>query len=234
MCRASWKNEPLLKYLSVDAEVDAQAVQSYLDWLYTSRLHIEDSISRKSDAFNLRLLKLWAVADAVEDRVFKYTVLVMFFEEAKARFWTDSVHWAFVERRGNEEIRGFVIEVFKAGIGPGWFKKEAERWPDGFVRELADDIFRGVGRVKTFAEVKREWMRRLESTVERVSDGEEDGGSGSTDESSGSLYSELGFGSRAVNMGASSGLADFGLRQVSESLARKGCPTTGPATLCRS
>jgi hypothetical protein len=161
MCRAPWKNEPLLKSLSIEEALDVQAVQGYLDCLYSGTLHIAASISRKSDLFNVALLKCWAVASAVDDECFKNDVVEMFLRDAEARFWSDSIHWAFVEGRANEEIKGFVVEVFMAYMKPGWFGEQGGMWPEKFVRVLADKALEGMVGRKRFADVRREWLGSL-------------------------------------------------------------------------
>ena len=161
MCRTSWKNDPLRNHLAVGKELDAEAVQVYLDWLYTSNLQIQPTLSRKPDAFNLAVLKLWAVANAVEDKTFKSVVITAFFTKARARFWTESVKWAFVERRCDDEVRDFVLTVSLTYIGHGWFSKEGKDWPCEFVRELADvAMTRWKGRA-SFAELRSAWMDKV-------------------------------------------------------------------------
>tara|TARA_R110002003_G_scaffold198_1_gene15442 strand:+ start:5907 stop:6617 length:711 start_codon:yes stop_codon:yes gene_type:complete len=161
MCRATWKNEPLLKYLSIDTALDASAVQAYLDYLYSGDLYISPTLSRKCDPFNVALLKCWAVAAAVSDAAFKHAVIRTFFTEAKARFWSDSVKWAWTGGHGTQEIKDFVMEVFMAFMQPGWFKSEAAKWDEGFVRDMADRALEGMEK-RGYREVRMEWMRRLE------------------------------------------------------------------------
>jgi hypothetical protein len=161
MCRAIWLTDPSLSQLDIKTELDPEAIQIYLDYLYTSTIRITDSISTMGDAYNLRLLKLWAVASVVQDNTFKTVVITSFFDEAKARFWTDSVKWAFVDRKGNNEICDFIIDITLAYIEPGWFKSEGGRWPEVFVRELADAAMVRWGQRKTFAEQKKAWMAKL-------------------------------------------------------------------------
>jgi hypothetical protein len=148
MCRATWKNEPMLKGVRIAEKLDVESVQCYIGWLYSSQLHIPTSIDRKADAFNLALLKCWAVASAMEDASFKKEVMRTFFEDAKARVWRESVQWVFVEGWANEEIRGFVVKVFMAFVKPGWFKEQADMWPDEFVRVLADKALERMERKK--------------------------------------------------------------------------------------
>jgi hypothetical protein len=161
MCRATWLTDPSLSQLDIKSELDPEAIQVYLDWLYTSNLRIDETIPKTDDAFNLHLLKLWAVAAVVQDEAFKAIAIATFFDEAKARFWTDSVEWAFVDRKGNNEIREFILDITLAYIEPGWFKKEGSRWPEAFVRELADAAMVRWTQRKSFAEQKKAWMKKL-------------------------------------------------------------------------
>jgi hypothetical protein len=162
MCRADWKNEPLLKNVSLEEQLDAKVVQMYLDWLYSSSLHIPFRISRWTDTFNLILLKCWAVASAVDDECFEHTVMNIFFEEAKAQFWEESVHWAFVDDGATEEIRAFIIEIYMAHMEKDWFTKKGPKWPSNFVMALADKTMEGVKK-KSYEQFKRDWTRKLES-----------------------------------------------------------------------
>jgi hypothetical protein len=161
MCRADWKNEPLLKNVSLEEQLDAEAVQMYLDWLYSGNLHIPSKISRRTDAFNLMLLKCWAVASAVDDEFFECTVMSIFFQGAKAQFWDESVHWAFVDGGANEEIKEFIIEVYMAHMTKDWFSKKGAKWPSEFVMALADRAFEGAKK-KSYEQIKREWTKKLE------------------------------------------------------------------------
>jgi hypothetical protein len=178
MCRADWKNEPLLKSLDIKEELDAESVQIYLDWLYSGHLQIPASIDRKTDAFNVAVLKCWAVANAMQDETFKSMVVKMWFEEAEAQFWKDSVEWAFVEGNGDEEIKGFVVEVFMCFMETGWFVKEGKSWPDAFVRALADRALEGWMEggqgTEGFEGVKGRWIGKDEAEIPEVKGDEKD------------------------------------------------------------
>jgi hypothetical protein len=173
MCRAEWKNAPLLKSVNLNEDVDAKAVQMYLDWLYSGILRIPATISRTKDTFNLALLKCWAVASAVDDESFKNVVVSTFFDEAKAQFWIDSVKWAFVDGGANDEIKTFIIEVYMAHMDKGWFQKEGGNWPMEFVMVLADNALDGTKR-KSYDSVQKEWMKKLEIKDEDIEVQEED------------------------------------------------------------
>ncbi|KAF1920648.1 hypothetical protein BDU57DRAFT_561827 [Ampelomyces quisqualis] len=161
MCRAPWKNEPLLKHLNLHENLDADAVQIYIDWMYSSAIRVPSSITRNTDAFNVMLMKCWAVASAVQDMAFRNAVIYAFFTVAEARFWGSTVHWAFVEGNANAEIKDFVMEIFMNFTNPGWFKRHGAKWPGVFVRSLADRIL-GSGKRKDYHEVRSTWLERLE------------------------------------------------------------------------
>mgnify|MGYP006877402436 CR=1 FL=1 len=161
MCRASWKNDTLLNQLDVETELDAAAIQIYLDWLYTSVLQIPATYSRITDAFNLLILKLWVVASAVEDKKFEAIVITTFFNETQTRFWTGSIKWAFVKRNCNDEIRNFILSVSLADLEPGWFSKEGDLWPDEYIRELADFAMVNWTERKRLAELRKMWMEKI-------------------------------------------------------------------------
>jgi hypothetical protein len=59
-----------------------------------------------------------------------------------------------------------VIEVFMAFMKPGWFRDESKGWPDVFVREVAENAWEGCRRRRSFADVKDEWMKKLEEAEE--------------------------------------------------------------------
>lgn len=105
MCRANWKDDPLLRSIQIKEELDVKAVQAYVDWLYIRQLVISDEVERTSDKFNVAVLKCWAVAAAMQDDKFRDEVVKMWFDEAEARFWSDSIKWAFVEKCGVKEIK---------------------------------------------------------------------------------------------------------------------------------
>ncbi|KAH7085332.1 hypothetical protein BKA63DRAFT_597993 [Paraphoma chrysanthemicola] len=169
MCRAPWKNEPLLKHLTIDTPLDPEAVQTYLDYLYSGTLSINPSLSRKTDAFNVFLLKCWTVSITLSDKPFKHAIIRTFFTEATSRFWAESVKWAFGEGHADQEIREFVVEVFMAFVDSGWFGRESGQWDSEFVKACADRALEvWVGR-KGYREVRREWLARM------------DGGDGSDD-----------------------------------------------------
>ncbi|KAF2827381.1 hypothetical protein CC86DRAFT_393528 [Ophiobolus disseminans] len=167
MCRAHWKLEPLLlKNLIIDAVLDAEAIQIYLDWLYSSNVRISDNIDRASDDFNVKLLKCWAVAEAVEDVSFRDAIVTTFFVESGSNLGKESIKWAFTDGYGGEEIEDFIIQVFMSSMKPGWFRKESAAWPDLFVRKLADRAFAEMDEKRSYVKIREEWMEYVEKKEE--------------------------------------------------------------------
>lgn len=165
MCRANWKDDPLLRSIRIKEDLDVKAVQVYVDWLYTRKVGIREEVERTSDKFNVEVLKCWAVAAAMEDSTFRDEVVKMWFEEAGARFWRDSIKWAFVEDCGVKKIKDFILEVFLAFVEPGWFREESSRWPEVFVRELSEWLLVG-GKRRGFEEIKMEWLGKMNGRYE--------------------------------------------------------------------
>jgi hypothetical protein len=95
------------------------------------------------------------------------------FGDAKARFRRESVHWAFVEGWANEEIRGFVVEVFMAFVKPRWFEEQGNMWPEEFVKALADKALEGIVGRMGYNDVKNKWLGKLRDTDKAVKDVEE-------------------------------------------------------------
>ncbi|KAL1595520.1 hypothetical protein SLS59_008156 [Nothophoma quercina] len=124
--------------VSIEQELDVEAVQVYIDWLYSGALRIDDSLDRNDDDFNFALLQCWEVANALQDRTFRDAVICTFFTEVKARFWSKSIKLAFEDNKGSDEMRQFVMRVFMTQMGQGSFRKWAHKWPKVFVIALAD------------------------------------------------------------------------------------------------
>jgi hypothetical protein len=145
----------------MESELDAEAVQIYLDWLYTCTLRISSKICRRTEDFHWMLLKLWAVANAVKDLNFEATVINIYFAEPHALWNTETVEWAFVGRKCDNEIRDFIIDVFVCHIRPGWFKDRSKDWPEAFVSELADAAMVRWGDRKDYMVLKKNWIKKL-------------------------------------------------------------------------
>ncbi|KAF1928939.1 uncharacterized protein M421DRAFT_92059 [Didymella exigua CBS 183.55] len=162
MCCGAWANKSLsdLERLRIDQELDGQAVQSYLDWLYSRTVRIDVSISRTGDAFNLALLRCWKVSSAVQDTTFRDAIIATFFTEAKTHFWNESIEFAFGDKEKlAADMRNFVVEVFMTRMESGWFEGQSDEWPKAFVKALADkSLERALANKKDFEDLKAMYM----------------------------------------------------------------------------
>ncbi|KAF2130084.1 hypothetical protein P153DRAFT_422802 [Dothidotthia symphoricarpi CBS 119687] len=158
MCRHVWENESLLTHLRLTDSLEPESVQVYLDWLYSGTVHIDAAISRDTDTYNVCILQAWEVASVVEDEVFKDKIIQTWFTERRMDFYRDTVQWAFVEGRGNDEIRAFVIEDFLRFLEPGWFKNYSAGWPRVFSVALADAALDRMEDHTTYKGLMRKYM----------------------------------------------------------------------------
>jgi hypothetical protein len=69
MCRRRWRQKSE-NAIELAHDLDTDAVQVYLDWLYTGELRIDEDIKRDSEDYNVCLLKAWSVSDATKDTKF--------------------------------------------------------------------------------------------------------------------------------------------------------------------
>lgn len=132
MCRVSWKTDSPLSNLDVETKIDAEAVQIYMDWVYASTFEIPAVILKRTDPFNLILLKLWAVANAFKDALFKLEVTHAVFDKSNALFGVESVDWAFMEQNCCDEIRKLVIDVVLAHHDESCFSDHMGGLPNYF------------------------------------------------------------------------------------------------------
>lgn len=77
----------------MEEEVEASAMQSYLDWLYSGEVRIDKVVDRRLGNKNVAILKCWAVALAVKDDAFKDAIEDVFREEARECYEQDMVRW---------------------------------------------------------------------------------------------------------------------------------------------
>ncbi|KAJ4384614.1 hypothetical protein N0V86_000214 [Didymella sp. IMI 355093] len=159
ICRGQWipRGSSNFERLRVNQELDGQAVQIYLHWLYSGTITIDASVSRANDEFNVVLLQCWEVSDAVDDESFRGAVICTFFNEAEAHFWSKSINFAFVDGKGSDAMREFVMDIFLTLVGNNWFETKSTRWPEAFVRKLADHCMKKAlsgEKIKSYVEIE--------------------------------------------------------------------------------
>ena len=179
------RSRPDIERFRIEQELDGQAVQVYLDWLYSGTLHIDASVSRTEDYFNVVLLQCWEVSDAMDDEGFRDAVIQEFFNEAEAHFWARSIDYAFVDGKGSDAMRDFVMDIFLTQVSYDWFKTEGRKWPKTFVQKLADHCMKKAlsgERIKSYEEIeavyvtleededKDAWMKRVSADEDDIED----------------------------------------------------------------
>lgn len=175
LCRASWVHDPARMIRVLHEGLEAWAVQTYLEWLYTRDIRISDAIGRDTDAFNLALLQCWKVSTIMQDTTFRDALILAFFTEAQKLFWSQSIEWAFdKDEKHMEDIRDFIVEVFIMSMEPGWFKAHSDKWPKAFVQALADkSLERALAGGKDFDGLKAKYIGTTEEDSEPIEDIEE-------------------------------------------------------------
>ncbi|KAH5733575.1 hypothetical protein HBI17_206500 [Parastagonospora nodorum] len=138
MCRKPWVMgaEDLI---TLDSELDPDAVQIYLDWLYTGQLHISEAITRESDEFNIQLLKAWIVSEAFGDRNFRKDIIVQHYaaidEDDNWGFRLDAIEFAF-EDDDHDYMQSFVVDSVHAHADWDAIDDDIDNYPHEFVRKL--------------------------------------------------------------------------------------------------
>lgn len=146
--------------MSLQCNLDVDAVQIYLNWLYSGNLHIDDAIDRDDDRFNTLLLKAWTVALAFNDYNFKYAIIAEFVssvEDGKnSGFKSDSVRYAF-EECSNHFMQYFVVGNILITITPKWFQDHASEYPTSFTHALCETALRLLEQRPTRTELLEEY-----------------------------------------------------------------------------
>jgi len=162
MCRKPWvkKDEGLI---TLNRELDADAFQLYLDWLYTGELHISEAIDRDSDEFNIHLLKAWVVSDVIDnDHEFEKLIVAQHFatidEEDNKGFGFDAIRFAF-QNQNHRYMQRFVAESVYAHAAWDVINHDMDSYPGEFVRQLclAGMNFKQNQGTKARRELRKDW-----------------------------------------------------------------------------
>jgi hypothetical protein len=174
MCRKIWKVDGQ-ESVALDHDLDTDAVQLYLDWLYTGKLQFEESMDRATDNFNIHLLKAFAVSDVMQDNTFKHFIIAEFFTGVESKvnkgFWTKSVRYAFGSA-GTDSLREFVVDACLSDFRPSWFTTYRLSFPAAFLNAL---LAAALEALKAIKPTPRELLRKYtkgEYKIEAVNDHE--------------------------------------------------------------
>lgn len=142
LCRKFWKQKRE-EQITLDKELDPDAVQLYLDWLYTKRLVFPEDLDQKTEEFSLFLLKAWTVSETMQDADFRHRLVAKYVstteDSPELSIWTECVQYAF-ETQSSEMMRTFVVDAFLVDIEPGWFDASADFFPAIFTHALCRSI----------------------------------------------------------------------------------------------
>ncbi|KAJ4365598.1 hypothetical protein N0V83_008218 [Neocucurbitaria cava] len=139
MCRSYWKQRTDGVVL-IHEELDRNAVQLYIDWLYSGKLQVDEKFNRSSDEYNVQLLKGWTVSSTFKDVTFTYAIIAEYLSwEVKYSpspyFGPDAAKYAF-EDQDIGSMKRFVVDAFLVDIEDGWSESNATGFPPAFVRAV--------------------------------------------------------------------------------------------------
>ncbi|KAH7085333.1 hypothetical protein BKA63DRAFT_559969 [Paraphoma chrysanthemicola] len=146
LCRRIWR-EDREDLIVLDEPLDSDAVQLYIDWLYTGCLQYQESSIESDEDFNLMLLKAWTVSVILKDTKFRYALIAEYVHavvnESHPGFWLASVKYAF-EENSSPSMRSFVADAFLANMEPDWFHNESHEFPTSFTHYLCRSILQSL------------------------------------------------------------------------------------------
>jgi hypothetical protein len=155
LCQRVWmpKSEPLVR---LDAELDIDAVQMYLEWLYTNCLSIPEDVSRNSEEICLFILKAWNVSEFMKDTNFRHALVAEYVSvtevEEGTYFWSESAEFAFGDN-GSEEMQQFVVDVFLTRVWTSWYDEWAHTFPNAFIHAVCRTVLMNIQEVPGIDEV---------------------------------------------------------------------------------
>ncbi|KAF2130085.1 hypothetical protein P153DRAFT_315711 [Dothidotthia symphoricarpi CBS 119687] len=159
ICRKAWK-AGTEEMISLDDELDRDAVQLYLDWLYTGNLLVDEpDEDDEHEDINLPLLMAWTVSRAVDDKNFKHAIIAEMVSRTRSfnyAFWFESMAYAF-EKHPDEEMKEFLVESFLTCMESGWFKEWADLFPNSFVQAIGEALFDGMTQKPKYAEIVKKY-----------------------------------------------------------------------------
>jgi hypothetical protein len=149
-CRTAWKmRRPSTVTLPSKVDLKSEAVQLYIDWLYSDIVRVDPDVAPESDDYNIQLLQAWAVAAAAQDTPFKNAIiahLVSQFEEHKnAGFGAASVTYAFdTVGRIHPPMQAFVKQMALVWGMP----MSVRQATGGAPRRLRDEVLKSTAPIR--------------------------------------------------------------------------------------
>jgi hypothetical protein len=156
ICRGCWIYDPEQTVLEVLPEdLDRDAIQSYVDWLYTGKLYVRE-LFREGTSYNLQLLKAWTVSVRFEDDNFRYAIIAEYLSSVEQGenegFTLTCIKYAF-EKHNIDSMRDFVVDAWLMDKDLGHIKRNFQHFPVGFIQRLC---------LAALLRLKRGYIRRDE------------------------------------------------------------------------
>ncbi|KAF3049992.1 hypothetical protein E8E11_008446 [Didymella keratinophila] len=163
MCRKDRQAsvDTLFEFNHSKVDLDPQAFQFYVDWLYTGEFKIDPAILTGSDAFNVHLLKAWTVSDAVTDFRFRNAIIARLTQAMETKgdkgFGLDSVKYAYKVDK-SRLMETFVTLSFYPKLELEWLIEAAATYLQAFIREIYGERIHALRHFK-----RRRSQRHLET-----------------------------------------------------------------------
>lgn len=142
-CQEQWQpksNEPIV----LKEALDNDALQLYLDWLYTNRLLIRTGMYRLRGRFSLDLLKAWTVSDVVQDDAFRHALSAEMISRGDLdKLNTDAIKYAF-EQCPSSTMQAFIIDAVLTKSTPRTLKSKLIAFPPSFTEAVCDLLLNSV------------------------------------------------------------------------------------------
>jgi hypothetical protein len=155
LCRKFWKQKRE-DLITLGEELDPDAVQVYLDWLYTKRIVFQMDPYGLEEYFSFSLLTAWIVAESMQDVDFRHQLVAKYVSATAngedTSFGRTSIHYAF-ETESSPSMRAFVIDAFLVDLDPGWFDDSAHLFPANFLHKLCGSVLRSMKDQKRIHEL---------------------------------------------------------------------------------
>jgi hypothetical protein len=156
LCQKSWRQD-VENLIALDDELDTDAVQTYLDWLYMGTLHFS-VLERHSNEFDISILEAWRVATVIQDIGFQQALAAEHITDVQSGinpgFMSTAIEYAFGEE-GTKTMRKFVIDMFLAegkSHVADFLDYHGQKLPNLFLSQIGATVLR-VENMPTIEEV---------------------------------------------------------------------------------